>query len=268
MLTLTSVWQGQLKKLLADGRVVSPRGQRTVELPQSTVSFDMMHPVVLVKERKLHVPFLGGEAYWIVSGDDTVAGIENYNKHIVQFSDDGQKFFGAYGPKIVAQLPYIVAKLREDPASRQAGLTIWRESPPKTRDVPCTISMFFNIREDRLHAHVFMRSSDAWLGLPYDAFNFTMVACAILKELNKDRLPGVLLKPGIQYLTMVSSHLYEQHWGSAELAMTERVSMDFELPPKYYDTDHDLLEVLDELRNSKKGDSARWFDMGNVDVAA
>lgn len=231
-----------------------------MELPQSTVVFDMMRPVVTVKERKLHVPFLGGEAYWILSGDDTVEGIQDYNRHIVQFSDDGVKFFGAYGPKIVGQLPYVIDKLREDPQSRQAGLTIWRESPPKTKDVPCTIAMFFNIREGKLHAHVFMRSSDAWLGLPYDAFNFTMVACAILKELNVGRLPGMLIRPGFQYLTMVSSHLYEQHWDVARAAISEEVTKTFELPAWYYGPSSDLLEVLNDLRNSKRGDAARWFE--------
>lgn len=254
---MTQAWQAQLKLILSQGEPIAPRGRKTLELPQATVSFDMRHPVVTVSARKLHVPFLGGEAYWILSGDDTVAGIERYNRHIANFSDDGQTFFGAYGPKIVAQLPYVVEKLREDPMSRQAGLTLWRESPPKTKDVPCTIAMFFNIRQGRLNAHIFMRSSDAWLGLPYDAFNFTMVACEVLWRLNQDRLLD--LTPGTQHLTAASSHLYREHWADALTSSSESVPGSRELPPVYSRGAGPLLTFLDDLRRSKKGDAVRWF---------
>lgn len=242
-----------------NGRQVSPRGVKTLELPQHTISFDMRWPVITVPERNLHVPFLGGEAYWILSGDDTVEGIKDYNRHIGQFSDDGETFFGAYGPKVCGQFQYVVSKLMEDPQSRQAGMTIWRESPPKTKDVPCTIALFFNIRGGKLHAHVFMRSSDAWLGLPYDAFNFTMIAAAVVKELNRGRLPGVYIELGTQYLTMVSSHIYEQHWRLANKCLMP-VEMGWSLPTQFIDPNIEILEILDFLRKSKRGDPVRWFE--------
>jgi thymidylate synthase len=258
-LSLTEAWQQLLKDLLLNGRETSPRGMKTLELPQHTVSFDMRWPVITVPQRKLHVPFLGGEAYWILSGDDTVEGIKDYNRHIGQFSDDGVKFFGAYGPKVCGQMLYVVDKLREDPQSRQAGMTIWRENPPTTKDVPCTIALFFNVRGGKLHAHVFMRSSDAWLGLPYDAFNFTMVAATIVKELNKDRLPGLHMELGTQYLTMVSSHLYEQHWDIAKQCL-QPVELGWSIPKEFTDPNIEILEVLDDLRRSKRGDAIRWFE--------
>lgn len=256
---MTEAWQQLLKDLLLNGRETSPRGMKTLELPQHTVAFDMRWPVVTVPQRKLHVPFLGGEAYWILSGDDTVEGIKDYNRHITQFSDDGVKFFGAYGPKVCGQMIYVVDKLREDPQSRQAGMTIWRENPPKTKDVPCTVALFFNVRGGKLHAHVFMRSSDAWLGLPYDAFNFTMITAAVVKELNRDRLPGVYIELGTQYLTMVSSHIYEQHWDIARECMMP-VELGWSLPNEFIDPNIEILEVLDDLRKSKRGDAVRWFE--------
>lgn len=257
--SLAEAWQDTVKKLLDYGRIVSPRDQKTYELPQHTIVFDMNYPVLNIKERKLHVPFLGGEAYWILSGDDTVAGIKDYNRHIVQFSDDGEKFFGAYGPKITAQLPYVVQALTNDPSTRQAGLTIWRESPPRTKDVPCTIALFFNLRDGLLNTHVFMRSSDVWLGLPYDAFNFTMVTCQVLKTLNAGQLPGMGYGLGTQYLTAVSSHIYEQHVDLAKQCL-ERVDRPEPLPNWFTEPEQDLLEVLDALRNSSKGDAIRWFE--------
>ncbi len=125
--------------------------------------------------------------------------------------------------------------------------------------MPCTIALFFNLRNGLLNTHVFMRSSDAWLGLPYDAFNFTMITCEVLKQLNADLLPGLHLDLGTQYLTMVSSHLYEQHWDLAK-ACLDPLPRGWALPKEFTDPQVDLLDVLADLRASKKGDAVRWFE--------
>lgn len=264
--SLTEVWQQQLKDILAFGLTVSPRGMETRELPNSAVAFDMMYPVLNVPRRKLQTKFLAGEAYWILSGDDSVAGIAPYNPNISRFSDDGVTFHGAYGPKIVAQLPYVVKKLHEDPMSRQAGLNIWRESPPHTKDVPCTVSMFFNIRDGKLHSHVYMRSSDAWLGLPYDAFNFTMVACQVIRELNELRYrEGALspLVPGTLFLTMASSHLYAEHFEVGGMCTFGHEAQPCNpLPEVFYRGvfgEVPLLSLLAEIRDSDKDSPARFW---------
>jgi thymidylate synthase len=191
------------------GKQVSPRGQSTLEIQHASKSFDMRYPVVDCPPRKISRKFLSGEAYWILTGDDSVSGIVAYNKRIADFSDDGETFFGAYGPPIIHQLPYVVRTLAEDPDTRQAVLTIWRPSPPKTKDMPCTITMAFNIREKMLNTHVFMRSSDVWLGWVYDMFNFSMVSALVACEVNKmcSKTVGDL---GTLYWTAASSHLYDR----------------------------------------------------------
>jgi thymidylate synthase len=54
-----------------------------------------------------------------------------------------------------------------------------------------------------------MRSSDAWLGLPYDIFNFSMITAKVACMYNK--LQADKIRLGDLYLTMASSHLYEQN---------------------------------------------------------
>lgn len=267
-----AAWLLQLQKVL-EGRDVSPRGKPTKELPQSKMEVDMMGPVVTAPGRKLSYQFMGAEAYWILSGDDRVETIAPYNKRISEFSDDGVRFFGAYGPKVVAQLPYIVDKLLEDSDSRQAGLTIWRESPPKTKDVPCTVAMFFALRQKRqgvlgLNSHVFMRSNDVWLGTPYDVFNFSAIAWHVCGKLNKidrdsdeDRSPsGAPIEPGTLYLTAASSHLYKEHWEQAR-AMLESEGIDGQTaaPPALWQDTEALMSTLKALRDSKSGDAIRWW---------
>ena len=88
-------WLDELANVLNNGTDVSPRGQLTKELLQQTSVIDMRRPVITLPERHLSTKFLGGEAYWILSGDNRVETIAPYNKNIVNYSDDGKTFFGA-----------------------------------------------------------------------------------------------------------------------------------------------------------------------------
>jgi len=253
----TAAWLRLLKEVLREGREVAPRGKPTVELPQRTTIVDMMRPVILSPSRKLNYRFMAAEAYWILAGDDSVAGIAPYNSRIADFSDDGERFFGAYGPKIVDQLPYVLDKLREDPDTRQAGLTIWREKPPTTKDVPCTVAIFFSLRRGFLHEHVFMRSSDCWLGVPYDVFNFSMLAHLVCARLNTS---GLKVVPGKLYLTAASAHLYEPNWADAKLCLGDPSPAEILTPELLYQDEVALLELLKQLRDTSPGSKLRWWE--------
>ena len=262
MFDASSIWRHTLQRILYSGLEVSPRGKLTKELLQHTLIVNMQAPVVTVAERKLNYRFMAAEAHWILSGDDTVAGIAPYNKNIAQFSDDGERFFGAYGPKIQSQLDYVVSKLREDQDTRQAGLTIWRENPPATKDVPCTVAIFTSIRNHKLNLHVFMRSSDAWLGVPYDVFNFSMLGHLICCRLNEGRASfDQSIEPDKLFLTAASSHLYEPNWEAATACASAAISQQASTPVPLW-TDEKVLYVwLENLRESKPGDKLRWWEL-------
>lgn len=202
----TEMWYHALLNV-TQGRKVSPRGKATREVPQATYQTNMLKPAVVCPPRKLSHAFMAAEAYWILMGDDSVAGIEAYSQTIKQFSDDGIRFAGAYGPMVATQLDFVINKLKDDPDSRQAGMTIWKPNPPLSKDIPCTIALWFQVRGNLLNCHAFMRSSDAFIGLIYDTFVFSMVATYVCAKLNMgsvmQRVPGTL------YLTAASSHLYE-----------------------------------------------------------
>ena len=258
----TIAWRLQLSRLLTSGEAINPRGVWTRELPQQTIMVDMRRPVIVDNIRKLNYRFMAAEAFWILSGDDRTATIVPYNKAIAQFSDDGETFFGAYGPRIHEQLDYVVEKLLADPTTRQAGLTTWRPSPPATKDVPCTVAMFFSIRRDELQAHVFMRSSDIWLGVPYDVFNFSMLAHLICARLNERKPVEKHTAPGILYLTAASSHLYETNVEGARsvLAAASSVARTAATPGVLFTDRERLLTTLHELRDSAPGHPLRWWE--------
>lgn len=255
----TRAWLDAIGDILTNGSEVAPRGQLTKEILQRTLRVDMRRPVLTVPQRKLSYRFMAAEAYWILTGDDRVSTIAPYNKNISQFSDNGETFFGAYGPKIVAQLNYVIDKLLADQDTRQAGLTIWRENPPVTKDVPCTVAVFFNIRGGKLNCHVFMRSSDVWLGVPYDVFNFSMLSHIVCCLLNEN---GLAVEPGTLHLTAASSHLYLRNLeAAAECIDKDDVLKQPKTPTTLFQNSAAFATWLRDLRDTKPGHYLRWWEV-------
>jgi len=208
-LAMNEAWVELLRYLLLYGEESAPRGQKILETRPAVIRLDSPRKAILsIPERFLNYTFMVAEWVWIVTGRNDVEMIAYYNKKIADFSDDGRTFFGAYGPRFVAQLQRVIDTLRADPDSRQAWIQVWREPPPEgTKDVPCTLGWQFFIRNGRLEMHAHMRSSDVWLGLPYDAFNFSMIQLGIAAELG--------LPVGPTTFMLGSSHLYRQNLQSA-----------------------------------------------------
>lgn len=184
-------------------QTVAPRGMTVRERLAVTYRLDnALACVAWLAKRRLNYSFMAAEFTWMVLGRRDVASIGRYCAKIKDFSDDGLTFFGAYGPPFERQLPYVVGTLQADPSSRQAVVLIWREVPPRTRDLPCTVAAQFLIRNSEVHGIFTMRSSDAWLGLPYDLFNFARLTAVVAGYL--DLLPGSLT------INVGSAHLYDR----------------------------------------------------------
>ena len=200
-------WFRLLYSIVYFGEDCFPRGKHTRELTGLCSEIDMAFPIVCEPKRKLGYKFQAAEAAWILTGNDQVASIAPFSKKIVDFSDDGVTFFGAYGPRILEQIFYVVDKFLEDPNTRQAVITTWRINPPRSKDIPCTVSLQWLYRGRKLHCIANMRSSDAWLGWPYDVFNFSMISgyLALLLRSSGFNQP---IEMGSLKLFAGSQHLY------------------------------------------------------------
>ena len=199
---ISDVWTLLLRHLYESGDRVTPRGRPCRELRGLRLDLtDACNNIINNAQRRLSYRFMVAEWLWMWFGRNDVATISRYNLNIASFSDDGVIFNGAYGVPIVRHWPRVLQTLRDDPDSRQAVLPIYSAPTGPTRDVPCTIALQFLVRDDHLETIATMRSSDAWLGLPYDVFNFTMLGNVLAAQL------GVGL--GRFTLFIGSSHLYE-----------------------------------------------------------
>src|ERR1035437_3870082 len=205
--SIAEAWDDLLAHILNDGENSSPRGMKTKELMNVTICVHHGLKNILVNEKRdLNYRFMIAEWLWIQAGLNEVELIATYNSVMRKFSDDGYILSGAYGPRLQPQMDYILKTLTKSD-SRQAVATIWTPSPLDSRDVPCTISLQWLIRDDKLHVTVNMRSSDAWLGIPYDFFTFSQLTNYVAMQLG--------LPVGMVTMNLASSHLYEPQWNLA-----------------------------------------------------
>lgn len=209
--TANAAWFERIYSLMEDDDVIvaAPRGMPIREQLHQTVVVDIEHALLLLPERKLNYKFAAAEALWIIDADDKVASLTPYNKRMAEFSDDGVTLAGAYGPRLEGQIDYVIEALTRDPDTRQAVSVIWRPNPRPSRDIPCTLALSFMTRAGALHVHAYMRSSDVWLGLPYDLFSFACYGLHVMHTLREQT--GRDLRAGSLYLTAASSHIYDEH---------------------------------------------------------
>ena len=249
---INDVWVGLVEKILGEGLEVKPRGLLTYEILSNKTVVDMKRSILTIPHRKLNYRFMFGEAWWILSGSNRVSDITQYLKNIGNYSDDGLTFRGAYGPKIIDQLDYVISQLSYDKSSRQAVLNIWKENPRNTKDYPCTLNMQWVIRDKKLHCITNMRSSDVWFGWNYDVFNFSMISLYVLIALKTKYNMDISL--GDLHLSAGSQHLYSNHFEDAGCIIEDSPTNVSPIVFNANDFDHpkELVKVLKQLADAHR----------------
>lgn len=170
------------------------------------------------ERRALSPGYAAAETLWYLSGSSDVTMIAAYAPKYRRFAESNGHAHGAYGARLSRheQLENVLHLLTSRRESRQAVCALWYPDelfsseafPNAKRDVPCTLSWQFLLRDESLHMVATMRSNDVWLGLPYDVFAFTCV---------QRLLAGTLgVRVGTYVHQVGSLHLYEKNYEAAQ----------------------------------------------------
>jgi thymidylate synthase len=201
-----------VKHVLEHGKEVAPRGQKTREIEDAIIRIDDVYNTLPMNVGRGAVPGIGAvEACQLLSGTSFPDLVIAIGPQFQNYTEDNGIFHGAYGPRTNGQYDIIIDRLKADPDTRQAVITIWNpqyDLQPSKRDYPCTILHQFRIRNNKLNMSVYMRSNDVWLGAAYDFFQFTRVQLAVASVLG--------IEPGTYNHHVGSLHIYEQHYESAD----------------------------------------------------
>ena len=213
----------------------APRGMKIRE--NLFTSFAITNPrdrLLYIPERKFSLQYVMAEILWYLSGNNETKWIENYSSFWSQISDDGVTANSAYGARIFLpheriggwkappdwnQWEFVKEELRADPDSRRAVIHIRtaQDSFLAKKDVPCTLSLQFFIRDKKLHMIVQMRSNDLILGTALDVPAFTFMQELMALELGVD--------VGVYYHTSNSMHVYERHYDMCEKILNAETTL-------------------------------------------
>jgi thymidylate synthase len=159
---------------------------------------------------------------WYLAASDDAEFISYYIPDYRKEAEIDGTVRGAYGPRMFSaawhnQFENVVALLRRKSTSRQAVIQLFdhRDLAGTYKDIPCTCSLQFMIRDDRLNLTASMRSNDVFKGLPHDVFSFTMIQEVMARTLG--------LELGTYTHFASSLHLYDEQDDRAKCLLAEGI---------------------------------------------
>lgn len=258
--------------LLKSKNTISPSKGPAVE--EIGVLLELTNPLARIsrtESRGLIFSCLG-EFLWYLSKENKLEFIEYYIGLYKEYAEKDGTIFGGYGPRLfnmrnqgIDQFKNIIELLRNKPDTRQAVIQLFDASDliDKHEDIPCTCTMQFMLRRNRLHMFTTMRSNDAFMGLPHDIFAFTMIQEIMAKTLD--------VELGTYKHAVGSLHLYDKNRDKAKIYIDESYQSNIpmpEMPPgDPWPSINQLLKVERDIRKmvtidlSKLGVDPYWEDM-------
>lgn len=226
---MDNLWVDTLALIERDGHQLGSRDGQSSEILGFTAKLDTAnHTFLFNKVRKLSPYYACAEFLWYLSMTDDTSFLQLFAPSYKKFTEDGVHAFGAYGHRwktndpnsSTDQITQVIEILRKHPESRQAVITMWEANDLyhaiaiSKKDLPCTLTHQFLLRNGYLHLVTNMRSNDAWLGLPYDVFCNTQ-----LQKLVADIL-GVSV--GSYTHNVGSMHYYERNFESIDKILSSK----------------------------------------------
>lgn len=245
-------------KLLRKKHIVDTSRGLTSEI--NGVMLELLNPRARLSRTEIKGTIFSciGELLWYLSGSNKLDAIQHYIPRYKKDSDDGVTIYGGYGPRLsnmrgkIPQIENIIQLLQTKPNTRRAVIQLFdaEDLTAPHKDIPCTCTMQFLIRASQLEMITYMRSNDAFLGLPHDVFVFTMLQEIIARRLN--------VELGSYKHFVGSLHLYEINFDSAQQYINEGWQSNIPMPsmPKA-DPSYSIKKILvleEKIRNGENID--------------
>ena len=150
--------------------------------------YDPLNNNIYCDFRKWNKNYAEYEWQWYLSGNPNALEISKkakiWNNHMDENGDVRSNYGWQW--KRNDQMSKIIEKLSKDKNTRQAVISIYdgKEINTYNHDTPCTLSIHFQIVNNKLCMTVNMRSNDLWYGFCNDQYCFSKLQELISNELN------------------------------------------------------------------------------------
>jgi len=218
-----------LQDILDNG---TAKGDRTGTGTRSVFGRQFRHSLSdgfpLLTTKKLHLKSIINELIWFLSGDTNTGWL---NENGVRIWDEWATEEGDLGPVYGAQwtawptrdggsinqIDYVIDCLKNNPDSRRILFHAWNVEYLPDEKVspqdnvrqgrmalpPCHLLYQFYVADNRLSAHLLIRSSDSFLGLPYNTASLAVLTMMLAQQCDLE-LGEIIVSTG-------DSHIYENH---------------------------------------------------------
>lgn len=115
------------------------------------------------------------------------------------------------------QLMMAIDELRDNPTNRQLYISAWDPATDglggsQPKNIPCPVGFSLTRVGDLVHCSVFIRSSDVFIGLPYDVMGYALTLDAVAQSVD--------CKAGTLHVTLAHPHIYEPHFDHVQECLT------------------------------------------------
>jgi len=209
-----NIFTGILEELATYGKTTSPRGLKIIELENFNYVIPPYIRFMNFESRKLNLNYIKREFLWYLKGDKFDLSICEHAsmwKDLVNSDGSINSNYGQYIFGKQNQFTRVLNTLIKDKESRRASIIILNKDhlASNTRDYPCTYSINFRIRDNKLNMTIRMRAQDCMFGmcndLPCFSFVHEMMLCSL-----REYYPSLIY--GSYYHACDSFHVYEKHF--------------------------------------------------------
>tara|TARA_R110002110_G_scaffold35565_2_gene119860 strand:+ start:339 stop:1088 length:750 start_codon:yes stop_codon:yes gene_type:complete len=208
-----NIFETEYKRLLMscllEGEQTPNRtGVDTIKLFNQTLNIDLRRGFPILTSKKIFFNKAVAEFEWMFGGHTDLKylqerGINWWNDFAVNgnlgrvYGYQIRKFGGSFD-----QIEFCINEINNN--TRRAVISLWNPNDLEMQALPCCYTSFNFVRtNNKLSMTMDFRSSDMFLGLPYDIIVGAMLLIEIAKRCN--------LEPAILGLNLKDAHIYVEH---------------------------------------------------------
>jgi thymidylate synthase len=214
-----------MERVLADGAEKHDRtGTGTLSVFGHQMRFDLAQGFPLVTTKKLHLKSIVHELLWFLAGDTNVKYLRDHGVTIWdEWADERGDLGPVYGRQwrswpardggTIDQMANVIAAIRRNPDSRRLIVTAWNPADVDRMALPpCHCLFQFYVANGKLSCHLYQRSADVFLGVPFNIASYAMLTMMVAQVTG--------LAAGDFVHSFGDAHLYLDHLEQARLQLS------------------------------------------------
>lgn len=204
---------GLLERILKKGVKRPDRtGTGTISLFGEHLEFDLFEGFPLVTTKSVFFRGVIFELMWLLSGNTNINYLLDNKVHIWDdFADSDGNLGPVYGAQFrnfnnqgIDQVFNLIEQIKKDPYSRRHIIVIYNPAQIKEMALPpCPSFLQYYVNGDEISCHLYQRSADMFLGVPFDIASYALLLEMIARQ--------VELKARKLFISYGDSHIYLNH---------------------------------------------------------